>query len=345
MDIGLQVAFDGKKNIVMADEIAKEYPIGGMVCEYARLHPTEIRPLILENPYFQDANLKENGGHALMSLYKACMEKFDTVTAMMILTDISNFMADFNCADEGELKCLLDSLNEDKGIDSIKPFILDKTGYEEFGITTIGQALLSAYASFAMSYVSFKHSFNMLVSGEEYEEDRVMAFWSLYASDIDFQHIDFHIMYFDGVFHSIYTIKSSMSLILFEAAHAMDAETKFVKCKNCGNYFVPVGRSDSVYCGYPSPQDKTKECREVGANATRAKKMKNDVLTQEYRRLYMRLKMAVKRHPENEVLQEHLKELTEGMKLKRKQKEEGSLSTDAILEWISSFDDRLNEAK
>src|SRR5699024_11356250 len=71
--------------------------------------------------------------------------------------------------------------------------------------------------------------------------------------------------------------------------------SKFVKCKNCGNYFVPVGRSDSVYCGYPSPQDKTKECREVGANATRAKKMKNDVLTQEYRRLYMRLKMEIGR--------------------------------------------------
>jgi len=133
-----------------------------------------------------------------------------------------------------------------------------------------------------------------------------------------------------------------MSLIMFEAAHAMDAETKFVKCKNCGSYFVPVGRSDAVYCGYASPQDATKECREVGANATRARKMKNDTLTQEYRRLYMRLKMAIKRHPDDAALKEHLAELTEGMKAKRKEKEEGAISVDGILEWLTSFDNNLN---
>ena len=54
MDIGLNVDFDGKKNIVMEGEIIKEYPIGGMICEYARLRPTGIKPLIMENPYFQD---------------------------------------------------------------------------------------------------------------------------------------------------------------------------------------------------------------------------------------------------------------------------------------------------
>lgn len=343
MDVGLNVDFDGKKNIVMEGEIIKEYPIGGMACEYARLRPTEIKPIIMENPFFNDDNLEENGGQALMSLYEACLEKFGVITAVMILTDFSNLMADFNRANEDELKELLEPLNADKDTSQVKTFILEETGFEEFGISTIGQTMLSAYAGYADCYVAFKHSFNMLASGEEYEEDQVMAFWGLYASNTDFQHIDFHIMFFDDSFHSIYTIKSSMSLILFEAAHAMDAQTKFVKCKNCGNFFVPVGRSDSVYCGYPAPQDETKECRDVGANATRAKKMKNDVLTQEYRRLYMRLKMAVKRHPEDETAQERLQELTEGMKIRRKQKEEGSLSTDAILEWIASFDNKLNE--
>lgn len=52
MDIGLNVDFDGKKNIVIEGDIIKEYPIGGMACEYARLRSTEIKPLIMENPYF-----------------------------------------------------------------------------------------------------------------------------------------------------------------------------------------------------------------------------------------------------------------------------------------------------
>ena len=228
MDIGLNVEFDGKKNIVMNDEVIKEYPIGGMICEYARLRPTEIKPLILENPYFQDTDLKGNGGHALMSLYEACLAKFGVITAVMILTDFSNFMADFNRANEEELKGLIDPLNEDKDDNQIKSFILEESGYDEFGTSTIGQSMLSAYAIYADCYVAFRHSFNMLASGEEYEEDQVMAFWGLYASNMDFQHIDFHIMFFEDAFHSIYTIKSSMSLILFEAAHALDVQTKFV---------------------------------------------------------------------------------------------------------------------
>lgn len=277
-----------------------------------------------------------------MNLYEACLEKFGVITAVMILADFSGFMADFNRANEEELKELIAPLNKDKDTDQIKSFVLEETGVETFGISTIGQAMLTAYAAYANSYVAFKHSFNMLVSGEEYEENQVMAFWGLYADNTDFQHIDFHIMFYDNAFHSIYTIKSSMSLILFEAAHAMDAKTKFVKCKNCGQYFVPVGRSDSLYCGYPSPQDSSKACRDVGANAARARKMKYDVLTQEYRRLYMRFKMAIKRHPERTDLQAQLSELTEGMKLRRKQKEEGTLSADEILEWIASLD-KLSE--
>lgn len=342
MDVGLNVDFDGKKNIVMEGDIINVYPVGGMVCEYARLRPTEIKPLIMENPYFHDTDLNGNGSYALMSLYEICLAKFGVVTAVMILTDFSTFIADFIRENEEELKGPIALMNGDKDTSQVKSFILEKTGFDEFGIGTIGQTLLSAYAAYADSYVAFKHSFNMLVSGEEYEEDQVMAFWGLYATNTDFQHIDFHIMFFDDSFHSIYTIKSSISLILFEAAHAMDANTKFVKCKNCGNYFVPVGRSDSVYCGYPAPQDETKECRDVGANVTRVKKMKNDVLTKEYRRLYMRLKMAVKRHPDDVALHDRFMELTEGMKVRKKQKEEGTISTDGILEWLTSIDNHLN---
>ena len=174
MDVGLNVDFDGKKNIVMEGEIINVYPVGGMVCEYARLRPVELKPLIMENSYFHDTDLNGNGSHAL---------------------------------NEEELKGPIALMNGDKDTSQIKSFILEETGFDEFGISTIGQTLLSAYAAYADSYVAFKHSFNMLVSGEEYEEDQVMTFWGLYATNTDFQHIDFHIMFFDDSFHSIYTIK------------------------------------------------------------------------------------------------------------------------------------------
>jgi len=56
----------------------------------------------------------------------------------------------------------------------------------------------------------------------------------------------------------------------------------------------------------------------------------------------MRLKMAIKRHPDDETLKERLAELTEGMKIKKKQKEDGMVSVDGILEWLTAFDRVLN---
>lgn len=341
-DVGLTVEFDGKKNVVMAGDIVKEYPIGGMICEYARLHPTELKGIIMDSPFFNEIDLKEKGGDALMWFYNALLEKYGPVTAGMVITDFSNLLTDLNLSEGDDLATLLDFANENHETDEIKKFILKDTGFENFGISTIGQAFLTAYCHYSYSYVSFKYTFNMLASEEEFDEGKVMMFWSFYGENTDFQHIDFKIMMYDKGFHSLYTIKSSMSLIIFEAAHAMDAQVKFVKCKNCGKYFVPVGRADSIYCSYPSPQDKGKACRDIGAQATRARKMKNDTVTQEYRRLYMRIKMAIKRHPENSDYKKSLENLTQGMKEHRRQREEGEISTDDILEWLNSFDDSMN---
>lgn len=180
-----------------------------------------------------------------------------------------------------------------------------------------------------------------LVLGNDIEESEATRILSLYMKNMEYQHFDFTIMLYEGKFHSVYTINSSLSLIIFEMAHVIDVETKIVRCRNCNKYFVPVGRADSVYCGYPSPQDENKNCRDIGAQATRVRKVKNDIVTQEYRRLYMRLKMSLNRHPDNIKVQEKLKELTQKMKNLRKKRDEGLVSSDDILEWLNSIDSLL----
>ena len=79
MDIGLRVEYDGKKNVVLAGEIIKEYPIGGLMCEYARLRPTELKEVILSNPFWSEENLSEKGGEALFAFYNDMVEKFDAI--------------------------------------------------------------------------------------------------------------------------------------------------------------------------------------------------------------------------------------------------------------------------
>lgn len=338
-EVGLCVIFDGKKNVIMDEGNVYEYPIGGLACDYARLHPMELKEIILANPLFHETDLREKGVEATMSFYEALKEKYGIVIATMVITEFSSCFADFNRMSEDEFAEEIAGETFDLS-SKVAEFILADTGYSCFGLETIGQALLTAYCSFAMSYVTFKHCFNILASEEEVDDKTASAFWGFYAENAEFQNIGFTLMYYDGAFHSAYTIKQSISLILFEAAHLIDANIKLKRCKNCKEYFVPVGRSDTVYCGYPSPQDKTKTCRDVGAKETRAKMLKNDTVAKEYRRLYMRLTMAVKRHPDDSTLQEQLNVLTEGMKEKRRLRDAGSISSDDILEWLASMDDK-----
>lgn len=337
MDVlGLSVVYDGKVNKIARGEEFKEYPIGGLACEYARLHPTEIKPYITGNPHFAD-DFESHGADALMWFYSELRKDMGEIIAAIVSTEFGNIMSDYHRATEDELQALIDDCNSTLGT-QISEYILKDTGFDQYGVSTAGQAMLSAYSTFAASFAAYMISFNMLADGEAHDEQRVNAFMMMYGEHMDLQHIDFKIMLFNGKFNSVYTLSSGLSLILFEAAHALDTMTNFIKCKNCGRYFVPLGRSDSVYCGYPAPNAAGKTCRDIGAQATHTRMLKNDLVAQEYRRLYMRLKMAMKRHPEDETLREQFNVLTSGMKERRQRRETGELSSDDILEWLAAID-------
>ena len=47
---------------------------------------------------------------------------------------------------------------------------------------------------------------------------------------------------------------------------------------------LPEGRSDAVYCSYPSPQNIKKTCKEIGTQVARANKEKSDITTKGYRK-------------------------------------------------------------
>lgn len=340
MDIGLYVEYDGKKNIVISNGEISEYPIGGMACEFARLHPTEIKNYIMNVSVFKETDLKEYAAVALMELFNAMKERMGVVVATMIVTEFHYYIGDFIRASDKELQELLAADNAISPENEIKKFILKDSGFDEFGASNVGQALLSAYNTFAKTFACYMVSFNLLANDGSEDKTRVDTFLSMYSNNVEFQHFDFSIMLYEGAFHSIYTIKTALSLILFEAAHVMETETKIVKCKNCGQFFVPVGRSDQVYCGYPSPQDLNKVCRDIGAQNTIKRKRKNDIVVAEYRRIYMRYKMALIRHPENAELKKQFEQLTKEMKIKREQRERGEISSDDILVWLSGFDNR-----
>lgn len=91
------------------------------------------------------------------------------------------------------------------------------------------------------------------------------------------------------------SIAMACSASLFEI---LKCKCQIKKCANCGKYFIPFNRSDSIYCDRQSPQDKLKNCKEYGAQRTYLENLKNNEAAHLYRNIYMSKQMLVKRNPD-----------------------------------------------
>lgn len=71
-------------------------------------------------------------------------------------------------------------------------------------------------------------------------------------------------------------ISGYIQLLAFEYCQ-MQKKNKVIKiCANCGRYFIPPKRRDSIYCPAPAPDDPSRTCQEVGPNRKQAKRIKTD---------------------------------------------------------------------
>lgn len=341
IDFGLSVTFDGKVNTLMCLGIVKNYQIGAMLCEYFRLAPTEIKNVILECSGLDAEANATNVADALIEFQGRLLEKFEPIIAIMVSLEFINVAEDlFVAKRQNQEKEFLDSIDSEN-MDSIKKFIFQDTRHNNVGSSDVLHVMLTMYLHFATIYTNTKYMFYKTIGDVEFGEDDTKAIEfvaSLYTSYLDMQHIDFRIIGTqEKGLESLYTIKSSISLLVFEIAHGIETEMNFVKCHNCNHYFVPEGRCDTLYCDYTSPQNKDKKCSAIGAQITRANKEKNDVITREYRKTYMRYKMMTRRHPYDKKIKTTFEQLTTDVKEWRKQLNQGTATTEEFLVWLNQY--------
>lgn len=104
----------------------------------------------------------------------------------------------------------------------------------------------------------------------------------------------------------IVQMKNFLQVLKFEYCR-MKKENKPLKiCENCGRYFIPQKRSDSIYCPAPSPQNPDKLCSEVGANFRQTVKRRNDPVEREYHTNSCRLQNMVRRLTETGASDDHI---------------------------------------
>lgn len=99
---------------------------------------------------------------------------------------------------------------------------------------------------------------------------------------------------------------SFLQVLVFETCR-MKKEHKPIKiCENCGRYFIPPKRSDSIYCPAPSPQSPEKTCAEVGANFRKTEKRRTDPVEREHHNNVCRIRNNVRRLVESGVSENSL---------------------------------------
>ena len=277
---------------------------------------------------------------SFMQLQEKMTDGLYPVVGTMVVVEFMNTAEDwFDAVRTNRVEEFLNRLNTDS-YDSIRDFILEGTDIKEFGGDTVLQLMLTCYFAFASTYVIVKHMFTQIMESNEVQDEKhdrtIELLYAMYGTYMDAQHIDYRLILTEKGFESLYTLETSISLLLFEMAHCINTEANIVKCKNCGNYFVPEGRSDAVYCSYPLRDNKEKTCKDVGAQVTRANKEKTDVLTREYRKVYMRYKMATTRHPDDSKLASQFERLTSEFKIRNAEIMSGESTTEEVLDWLSS---------
>lgn len=90
-----------------------------------------------------------------------------------------------------------------------------------------------------------------------------------------------------------HTIESACFITLLEL---IKNDTPIYVCKNCGKYFIPSSKKNTLYCDNIYEHNKT--CQEIGAMITYNEKLKKDEVNALYRKTLSAKKMLANRNPD-----------------------------------------------
>ena len=131
--------------------------------------------------------------------------------------------------------------------------------------------------------------------------------------------------------HKSNDISSVCYAILEELTNTENYPIK--KCQNCGMYFIPVKKTDEIYCDYPKEDGKT--CREKGAMITFNKRVKEGQNAYaEYRKIYQQKYIYAKRHKDNKTLMKEFITWREQAKTKLAKLKKEELTEDEVYKWL-----------
>jgi len=98
-----------------------------------------------------------------------------------------------------------------------------------------------------------------------------------------------------------FNISNLLDICLATLSWLAENNMQIKACKHCGRLFVPSGRSDTMYCDYPSPEMKNKTCREYVPYMKWQEKERGDEARKLHKQVYNQKNNLYRRWKEKEI--------------------------------------------
>lgn len=126
-----------------------------------------------------------------------------------------------------------------------------------------------------------------------------------------------------------HTIESACFITLLEL---IKNDTPIYVCKNCGKYFIPSSKKNTLYCDNIYEHNKT--CQEIGAMITYNEKLKKDEVNALYRKTLSAKKMLANRNPDIPMYLEKYEKWKEEANKFKKDIRQGLRTQEDFKNWI-----------
>ena len=134
---------------------------------------------------------------------------------------------------------------------------------------------------------------------------------------------------------SVYTCDSIEDACIASIYHFLQLGLAIKVCANCGKYFVPLRRSDAIYCDRISPFRRSKTCKEDGSQRTFEEKIKLNEAEKLRRSIYQAKQMRVRRNPDILSYRENFDKWKTDAARWKKDIKKGHRTSEEFIQWLN----------
>lgn len=132
----------------------------------------------------------------------------------------------------------------------------------------------------------------------------------------------------------VFEFSDFVEAIVLTLFHLIQEKIAIKKCANCNKFFVPLLRSDAIYCNRLAPQDSTKTCKEYGSKVLWYESVVSDDVARLARNIYSAKQMLVKRNPDKSEYAEMFDYFKAEKKKWEEQVKAGIKTREEYAEWL-----------